>query len=105
MAAIPETMRAAAIDRFGGAAALKLREGAFVAAEAYETEQLLHGYFAAIDESVRAFVLEGDGWAAERAQDLHGLEIPRKDARGLHARGKSFRAKGRAEVREIWRQN
>jgi glucosamine--fructose-6-phosphate aminotransferase (isomerizing) len=50
-------------------AALKLREGAFVAAEAYETEQLLHGYFAAIDESVRAFVLEGDGRAAERAQD------------------------------------
>src|SRR3984893_18331451 len=53
-------------------AALKLREGAFVAAEAYETEQLLHGYFAAIDESVRAFVLEGDGWAAERAQDPAG---------------------------------
>jgi glutamine---fructose-6-phosphate transaminase (isomerizing) len=50
-------------------AALKLREGAFVAAEPYETEQLLHGYFAAIDESVRAFVLEGDGWAAERAHD------------------------------------
>jgi glutamine---fructose-6-phosphate transaminase (isomerizing) len=51
-------------------AALKLREGAFVAAEAYETEQLMHGYFAAIDESVRAFVLEGEGRAAERAQDL-----------------------------------
>ena len=48
-------------------AALKLREGAFVAAEAYETEQLLHGYLAAIDESVRAFVLEGEGRAAERA--------------------------------------
>ncbi|MFL5912332.1 MAG: SIS domain-containing protein [Gaiellaceae bacterium] len=40
-------------------AVLKLREGAWVAAEAYETEQLMHGYFAAIDESVRAFVLEG----------------------------------------------
>jgi glucosamine--fructose-6-phosphate aminotransferase (isomerizing) len=51
-------------------AALKLREGAFVAAEAYETEQLMHGYFAAIDESVRAFVLEGEGRAAERAHDL-----------------------------------
>jgi glutamine---fructose-6-phosphate transaminase (isomerizing) len=47
--------------------ALKLREGAFVAAEAYETEQLLHGYLAAVDESVRAFVLEGEGRAAERA--------------------------------------
>jgi fructoselysine-6-P-deglycase FrlB-like protein len=47
-------------------AVLKLREGAWVAAEAYETEQLMHGYFAAIDESVRAFVLEGDGLAAER---------------------------------------
>ncbi len=46
---------------------LKLREGAFVAAEAYETEQLLHGYLAAIDESVRCFVLEGEGRAAERA--------------------------------------
>jgi fructoselysine-6-P-deglycase FrlB-like protein len=49
-------------------AVLKLREGAWVAAEAYETEQLLHGYFAAIDESVRAFVLEGEGVAGERAQ-------------------------------------
>jgi fructoselysine-6-P-deglycase FrlB-like protein len=48
-------------------AVLKLREGAWVAAEAYETEQLLHGYFAAVDESVRAFVLEGEGIAAERA--------------------------------------
>ena len=47
-------------------AALKLREGAWVAAEAYETEQLLHGYLAAVDESVRAFVLEGEGLAAER---------------------------------------
>jgi len=50
-------------------ATLKLREGAYVAAEAYETEQLMHGYFAAIDESVRAFVLEGEGPAAERARD------------------------------------
>jgi len=47
-------------------AVLKLREGAWVAAEAYETEQLLHGYLAAVDESVRAFVLEGQGLAAER---------------------------------------
>src|SRR5262252_8505441 len=48
-------------------AVLKLREGAWVAAEPYETEQLMHGYFAAIDESVRAFLLEGEGPAAERA--------------------------------------
>jgi fructoselysine-6-P-deglycase FrlB-like protein len=49
---------------------LKLREGAWVAAEAYETEQLMHGYFAAIDESVRAFVLDGP-----RARDAcAGLE-------------------------------
>ena len=49
-------------------AALKLREGAFVAAEAHETEQLLHGHLAAVDDSIRAFVLEGDGRAAERAR-------------------------------------
>ena len=48
-------------------AALKLREGVFVAAEAHQTEQLLHGHLAAVDESVRAFVLEGEGRAAERA--------------------------------------
>jgi glucosamine--fructose-6-phosphate aminotransferase (isomerizing) len=48
-------------------AVLKLREGAYVAAEAHETEQLLHGYFAAVDEDVRAFVLEGEGRGAERA--------------------------------------
>jgi glutamine---fructose-6-phosphate transaminase (isomerizing) len=49
-------------------AVLKLREGAWVAAEAYETEQLLHGYLAAVDETVRAFVLEGEGVAAQRAE-------------------------------------
>ena len=48
-------------------AVLKLREGAYVAAEAHETEQLLHGHLAAVDETVRAFVLEGEGRAAERA--------------------------------------
>jgi glutamine---fructose-6-phosphate transaminase (isomerizing) len=48
-------------------AVLKLREGAYVAAEAHETEQILHGYLAAIDERVRVFVLEGEGRAAERA--------------------------------------
>ncbi len=50
-------------------AALKLREGAFVAAEPHQTEQLLHGYLAAVDERVRCFVLEGEGRAAERARD------------------------------------
>jgi glutamine---fructose-6-phosphate transaminase (isomerizing) len=50
-------------------AVLKLREGVHVAAEAHHTEQLLHGHLAAIDESVRAFVLEGEGRAAERAAD------------------------------------
>jgi glucosamine--fructose-6-phosphate aminotransferase (isomerizing) len=50
-------------------AVLKLREGAQVAAEAHHTEQLLHGHLAAIDASVRCFVLEGSGRAAERAAD------------------------------------
>jgi glutamine---fructose-6-phosphate transaminase (isomerizing) len=50
-------------------AVLKLREGVHVEAEAHHTEQLLHGHLAAIDESVRAFVLEGEGRAAERAAD------------------------------------
>jgi glucosamine--fructose-6-phosphate aminotransferase (isomerizing) len=49
-------------------ATLKLREGAWVAAEAYETEQLLHGFLAAVDDSVRAFVLGGEGRAADRAE-------------------------------------
>jgi glutamine---fructose-6-phosphate transaminase (isomerizing) len=48
-------------------AVLKLREGAFVAAEAHHLEQLLHGYLAAVDERVRAFVLEGE--ALERARE------------------------------------
>ena len=50
-------------------AVLKLREGAHVAAEAHHTEQLLHGHLAAIDSSVRCFLLEGEGRAAERAHD------------------------------------
>ena len=50
-------------------AVLKLREGAFVAAEAHHTEQLLHGHLAAVDDTMRAFVLAGDGRAAERARD------------------------------------
>src|SRR5207237_7235 len=46
------------------------------AAAAHHPEQLLHGHLAAVDERVRAFVLEGDGRAAERAQDaVRALEI------------------------------
>jgi glucosamine 6-phosphate synthetase-like amidotransferase/phosphosugar isomerase protein len=48
-------------------AALKLREGAYIPAEAHHTEQILHGHLAAIDDRVRVFVLEGEGRAAERA--------------------------------------
>lgn len=50
-------------------AVLKLREGAYLPAEAHHTEQLLHGHLAAIDETLRVFVLEGEGRAAERAHD------------------------------------
>ncbi|HVW89727.1 MAG TPA: hypothetical protein VHC01_09700 [Gaiellaceae bacterium] len=50
-------------------ACLKLREGAWVDATAFQTEQILHGHLAAIDERVRAYVLEGEGRAAERAAD------------------------------------
>ena len=50
-------------------ATLKLREGAHVAAETHQTEQLLHGHLAAIDDRVRAFVLRGEGRAAQRAHD------------------------------------
>ena len=50
-------------------AALKLREGAWLDAVAYQTEQLLHGPLAAVDEHVRAYVLEGEGRAEERAHE------------------------------------
>ena len=50
-------------------AVLKLREGAWTSAGAHHTEQLLHGHLAAIDGTVRAYVLEGEGRAAERARD------------------------------------
>jgi glutamine---fructose-6-phosphate transaminase (isomerizing) len=51
-------------------AVLKLREGAAIPAEAYETEQLLHGYLAALQPETRAYVLEGEGRAAEQAHEL-----------------------------------
>ena len=50
-------------------AALKLREGVYVVAEAHRLEELLHGHLAAIDEDVRCFVLEGEGRAAARAAE------------------------------------
>jgi glutamine---fructose-6-phosphate transaminase (isomerizing) len=57
-------------------AVLKLREGTHVAAAAHHTEQLLHGHLAAVDERVRAYVLEGEGRAAERARAaVRALEI------------------------------
>jgi glucosamine--fructose-6-phosphate aminotransferase (isomerizing) len=51
-------------------AVLKLREGAHVAAESHHMEQILHGHLAAIDSSVRCFVLEGAGRTAGRAPDV-----------------------------------
>ena len=48
-------------------AALKLREGVHVAAEAHLLEELLHGHLAAIDESVRCSC-SGEGRAVERAR-------------------------------------
>jgi glutamine---fructose-6-phosphate transaminase (isomerizing) len=55
--------------------ALKLREGAFLPAEALHTEELLHGHLAAIDETVRAYVLDGPrAGDATRALDVIGCE-------------------------------
>jgi fructoselysine-6-P-deglycase FrlB-like protein len=51
-------------------AALKLREGVHIPTEVHNTEQILHGHLAAIDETVRVFVLESEGRAAERAGDV-----------------------------------
>ena len=51
-------------------AALKLREGVYLATEAHRLEELLHGHLAAIDESVRCFVLEGTGRAVPRAAQV-----------------------------------
>jgi len=51
-------------------AALKLREGARVDAVAYQTEQILHGYFAPVDESYVAYVLLGEtGLRQDRADE------------------------------------
>jgi glutamine---fructose-6-phosphate transaminase (isomerizing) len=55
--------------------ALKLREGAHLPAEAHHTEQLLHGHLAAIDETVRAYVLDGPrAIDAVRALEVIGCE-------------------------------
>ena len=50
-------------------AALKLREGAYLPVEAHPLEELLHGHLAAVDETVRCFVLEGESRAVTRAAD------------------------------------
>jgi glutamine---fructose-6-phosphate transaminase (isomerizing) len=55
--------------------ALKLREGAYLPVEAHHTEELLHGHLAAIDETVRAYVLDGPRAAdAVRALEVLGCE-------------------------------
>ena len=54
---------------------LKLREGAYLPAEAHHTEELLHGHLAAIDETVVAYVLEGPRAAdAVRALETLGCD-------------------------------
>jgi glutamine---fructose-6-phosphate transaminase (isomerizing) len=54
---------------------LKLREGAHLPAEAHHTEQLLHGHLAAVDETVRAYVLDGPRAAdAVRALEVLGCQ-------------------------------
>jgi glutamine---fructose-6-phosphate transaminase (isomerizing) len=56
-------------------ASLKLREGAHLPAEAHHTEELLHGHLAAIDETVRAYVIDGPRSAdAVRALETLGCE-------------------------------
>ncbi len=56
-------------------AVLKLREGAHLPAEAHHTEQLLHGHLAAVDDTVRAYVLDGPRAAdAVRALEILGCE-------------------------------
>jgi glucosamine--fructose-6-phosphate aminotransferase (isomerizing) len=63
-------------------AVLKLREGAWLPAEAHHTEQLLHGHLAAIDETVRAYVLDGPRAAeAVAALEVLGCETTLVPAR------------------------
>jgi glucosamine--fructose-6-phosphate aminotransferase (isomerizing) len=63
-------------------AVLKLREGAYLPAEAHHTEQLLHGHLAAVDETVRAYVLDGPRASdAVRALELLGCETTLVPAR------------------------
>jgi glucosamine--fructose-6-phosphate aminotransferase (isomerizing) len=54
-------------------AVLKLREGAHLPAEAHHTEQLLHGHLAAIDETVRAYVIDDGRRAADAVRALETL--------------------------------
>ena len=67
-------------------AALKLREGAWVDASAYQTETILHGHLAAVDETVRAYVLEGEGRAAERAAEARLRRSRRSAAASISCR-------------------
>jgi glutamine---fructose-6-phosphate transaminase (isomerizing) len=63
-------------------AVLKLREGAWISAGAHQTEQLLHGHLAAIDESVRAYVLDGPrSTEAVAALEALGCETTRVPVR------------------------
>jgi glucosamine--fructose-6-phosphate aminotransferase (isomerizing) len=63
-------------------AVLKLREGAYLPAEAHHTEQLLHGHLAAVDEAVRAYVLDGPRAVdAVRALEALGCETTLVPAR------------------------
>ena len=70
-------------------AVLKLREGAYLPAEAHHTEQLLHGHLAAIDETVRAYVLDGPR-AADAVRGARGARL-RDDARAGTASGRRRR--------------
>jgi glucosamine 6-phosphate synthetase-like amidotransferase/phosphosugar isomerase protein len=83
-------------------AVLKLREGAHVAAEAHHTEQLLHGHLAAIDQSVRCVVLEGEG-ARRRARSRRhartGRARLRRTPRADDAPGRRHRALPAADLR------
>jgi glucosamine 6-phosphate synthetase-like amidotransferase/phosphosugar isomerase protein len=64
-------------------AVLKLREGAHLPAEAHHTEQLLHGHLAAVDETVRAYVLDGPR-AADAVRALEALECETTLVPSLH---------------------
>ena len=59
-------------------AVLKLREGAHLPAEAHHTEQLLHGHLAAIDETVRAYVIDDGRRAADAVRPSRRSAVRRR---------------------------